>query len=121
MPKEDCRYNRRGKELQDRHYQTRKGNAQLTGWADCVNRKEIYEEASQERQETSPQRQEARQRDREQQEAGREVKRLVCRTSQAATVARNGSNLRNDKHRRAAAKRMEKARRREVRVAGSLT
>ena len=49
------------------------------------------------------------------------MKRLACRTSQAATVARNGSNLRNDKHRRAAEKRIEKARRREVRVAGSPT
>ena len=47
------------------------------------------------------------------------MKRLRPRTNQASTVAVNGSNLRNDKHRRAAEKRREKARRREFKVAGT--
>jgi hypothetical protein len=62
-----------------------------------------HEKESHKRKEASPQCQEARQGRSQQRKAGRKVKRLATRTNQAATVAKNGSNIRRAKRRNVSA------------------
>ena len=67
------------------------------------------EEADEEREEARDEREEAVQGHRHEQESeGREVKRLACKYILAATVAKNGSNIKSGKHRRASLKRRTK-------------
>ena len=74
----------------------------------CTERRTRNAEASEEREAASHEREASGEGHGQQQESGREVKRSRCKFVLAATAARNGSNIRNGKHRRAEAKRKAK-------------